>query len=55
MKASSTNGAGLTECLHILNRSISLTLHNNQVQEDQGLQHKTRLTIPNGRENGDLP
>ena len=37
------------------NRSIYITLHNAQVQVDQGPQHKTRYTESNRRESGKVP
>ena len=37
------------------NRSVFVTFHKAQVQEDQGLQHKTRYTDYNRRESGKEP
>ena len=52
-KASSTNGASLTECWHVeecIYRLISITLHKTQIQIAQRHQRKTRYTEPNRRE-----
>ena len=53
-EASSTNGAGLTECLHV-EESTFITLHKTQVQVDQWPQHKIGYIKSNRRESGELP
>lgn len=54
-RISSMNSTGLTVCLHIKKerRSIFITLHKRQVQEDQIPQRKTQYTKFNSRENGE--
>jgi hypothetical protein len=44
MKASSTNGTGLTGCLYVEEcRSVLITLNETEIQVDQGLQHKPHI------------
>ena len=55
-KASSINGAGLTDCMQKNeNRPIFVTLYKAQVQVNQGPQHKTRYSESNRRESGKEP
>ena len=54
-KSSSTNGAGLTGCLHKkkASGSISITLDKTQVWVKPRPQHKSRYTGPDRRESGE--